>query len=149
MSKISKDSKILCLDFVKNELIQQGCKVNLISKKGNQSPEVSVITAKNKKLIIQIKMSGNPEPCWLLNKRAETLIGDDLLYVFINLLELNSQPNFYIVPSRVVAEFCKESHLLWLSEEKRTGDKRKDSQMRKFYDHENQYLNNWHPISLN
>jgi hypothetical protein len=40
---------------------------------------------------------------WLLNKRAMHDVSKSLFYVFVNLKEEGYRPDFYVVPSRVVA----------------------------------------------
>ena len=97
---------------------------------------------------LQVKTNSSGKPEWILNKKAETFVADNHLYVFVSLKEIGERPNFYIVPSNVVATFVTESHSNWLSGLKRDGSPRKDSNMRKFLDTEGKYLEAWYLIDL-
>jgi len=41
---------------------------------------------------------------WILNKKSENYYTNNLFYVFVNLKEGNQRPDFFIVPSKIVAE---------------------------------------------
>lgn len=85
----------------------------------------------------------------ILNEKCENYHAKDLHYVFVNISEdQNKSPEFTIVPSKVVAEFAKESHSTWLKSPKKSGQPRKDSSMRKFIDIEEKYLNRWDLLGL-
>ena len=67
-------------------------------------------------------------------------------YVFVSLTLEN--PKFFVVPSKVVANYIKTKHANWLKVKKRDGTRRKDSSMRKFRDDEEKYLNRWDLLGL-
>lgn len=102
----------------------------------------------SKSRAIQVKSSNNESKAWVLNKKSELSFSDNLFYVFVNLKTVDSRPDFYIVPSKVVAKFVKESHASWLSSPSKTGKVRKDSAMRKFNDYTNGYLEKWGSLGL-
>ena len=102
----------------------------------------------SKSRAIQVKSSNNEAKAWVLNKKSELSFSDNLFYVFVNLKTVDSRPDFYIVPSKVVAKFVKESHASWLSSPSKTGKIRKDSAMRKFNDYTNGYLEKWESLGL-
>ncbi len=102
----------------------------------------------SKSRAIQVKSSNNEAKAWVLNKKSELSFSDNLFYVFVNLKTVDSRPDFYIVPSKVVAKFIKESHGSWLSSPSKTGKVRKDSAMRKFNDYTNGYLEKWESLGL-
>ncbi len=97
---------------------------------------------------LQVKTNSSGKPDWMLNKKAETFAANNHYYVFVSLAEIGKRPDFYVVPSNVVAAFVTESHAYWLALPKRDGSPRKDSSMRKFLDPEGKYLEAWHLIDL-
>ena len=61
----------------------------------------------------------------------------------MHISDLDRLPKFYLVHSKVVSKYVKDSHSFWLNLK---GDKVKDSDMRKFrieIDDPNNYENNW------
>jgi Holliday junction resolvase-like predicted endonuclease len=54
---------------------------------------------------IQVKTNQNSKNYWLLGEKNEKLTSKQLFYVFINMNNNTEQkPEFYIVPSKIVAE---------------------------------------------
>ncbi|MEQ8927504.1 MAG: hypothetical protein RLO81_16930 [Fulvivirga sp.] len=102
----------------------------------------------SKSISIQVKTNSNGANKWILNKKSEDYYSENLYYVFVAIRELGTRPNFHIVPSKIVASFIKEKHKTWLSGNKRDGSRRKDSNMRKFIDSSNQYLENWDILGI-
>ncbi len=76
-----------------------------------------------------IKNSKDWGPCieWILSQNVENNNSKDLFYIFVILDEKQNQ-RFFIIPSKIVSEYCKKEHLHWLS----GGEKRKTSGMRTF-----------------
>ena len=97
---------------------------------------------------IQVKTNSDGSATWLLNKKAETFSSDNHFYVFVALAEFGKRPCYYVVPSRVVADYTRRSHEKWLSSPKKDGSPRKDSTMRKFKDPDGEYLERWELIAL-
>jgi hypothetical protein len=56
---------------------------------------------------------------------------------------------YYIVPSKIVAKYVKESHANWLAGTSKSGKARNDSSMRKFDDLEGKYFEKWDLLGLN
>ena len=82
---------------------------------------------------IQVKTNQGSRLGWLLTKKAEDYYDDNLFYVFVNLND-GGQPDFYVVPSKVVANAVKESFEWWLRTPGRRGQTRRDNPMRMFAD---------------
>lgn len=76
-----------------------------------------------------IKKSKEWGPCieWILGQNVENNNSKDLFYIFVILDEKHNQ-RFFIIPSKIVSEYCRKEHLHWLS----GGEKRKTSGMRTF-----------------
>lgn len=62
-----------------------------------------------KQFAIQVKTTGFKQKVWTLGVKNEELIGDNIIYIFVALNELDV-PEYHIVPSYIVAKTIKESH---------------------------------------
>lgn len=100
----------------------------------------------SKHVSIQVKTSKTCGNSWILDKKSEEFFSPNHFYVFVSLNLKN--PKFFVVPSKVVADFIKTNHANWLKNKKRDGTNRKDSSMRKFQDDEEKYLNRWDLLKL-
>ncbi|MCX6757685.1 MAG: aspartate ammonia-lyase [Candidatus Nomurabacteria bacterium] len=100
-----------------------------------------------KTVSIQVKTASNIKSTWILGDKSEKDYSPNLFYVFVSLHD-NLPPEYYIVPSKIVADFTTKSHRDWLSSLSKTGKKHKDSNMRKFIDLEKKYLNKWSILGL-
>lgn len=69
----------------------------------------------------------------LMGKKAETLIDDNLFYAFVRLNMPDDVPEFWIVPSNIVASVIKKSHEIHLETPKKDGSAHKDVPMRMFH----------------
>ena len=66
---------------------------------------------------------------WIMSKKHETLIDRSLFYCFVNLAEKDGASfRFFIVPSKVVAEYVSAQHELWLGDD----PTHKDTSIRSF-----------------
>jgi hypothetical protein len=101
----------------------------------------------NRSVGIQVKTSQYPKAVWLLNKKAESLVDEDLFYVFVRLNGLGA-PKFHIVPSSVVAEYTRRTHEAWLKRPGRDGQDHRDNPQRKFADEDEQFLDRWDWLGL-
>ena len=82
-------------------------------------------------IAIQVKASEKRQRSFLLNKKCEDIIGDHIFYVFISLNGMEN-PEYFIVPSAIVAKTVKERHVRWLETPGRKGQVHNDSSMRRF-----------------
>lgn len=134
--------------FVAAELSRQGhiASITLRNTKG-----VDVLCSNSdatKTIGIQVKTNGSSYRSWILNKKAEDYFADNLFYIFVNLNDGKQHPNFFIVPSKVVAKYTKEGHAKWLKTPGKKGQKHNDTQMRKFNDPKEKFLNRWDLLNL-
>src|SRR5205085_7281333 len=72
---------------------------------------------------IQVKTNQDEARKWILSKKAEIDLAENLCYVFVSLNGL-AAPSFHIVPSSVVAAFVTDAHRNWLAGSKRDGTQR-------------------------
>ena len=99
---------------------------------------------------IQVKTTSNSSKSWPLNVKNETIEGDNIVYFLVSLNDLG-EPEYHIVPSKIVAKTIREDHAKWLATPGRKGQKHNDNSIRKFSDPDDKYLDNWSclsPVSL-
>ncbi len=96
---------------------------------------------------IQVKTSQGRRAHWLLNKKAEADLAENLFYVFVCLPKVES-PVFYVVPREVVVRYVRESHRKWLGTPGRGGRRHVDNDMRNFKDPEGSYKDRWDLLGL-
>lgn len=102
----------------------------------------------SKTINIQVKTSGKNTRGWMLNKKAEDMNDKNMFYILVRLNSINQRPSFHIVPSADVANSVKTGHAEWLKTPGRGGKKHKDTNMRKFEDADNEYLDKWELLGL-
>ncbi len=83
-------------------------------------------------------------PSWMLGEKADNYFSENLFYIFVLLKEGDKRPDFYIVPSKSVADHTKFSHIEWLKK----GRSNKFSKIRKFCDKTKRYLERWDLLGL-
>jgi len=75
---------------------------------------IDIIASKDNKTIhIQVKTNSYGKTKYLLSKANENLASEKLYYVFVTLKEENTRPDFYVVPSKLVADYIKRTHEHW------------------------------------
>jgi len=100
--------------------------IALVTTRNTEAIDI-LATKEGKQREIQVKTRFKSKSRrWLLSKKAETLVSPSLFYVFVNLLEENERPEYYVVPSNVVADYVAGTHKIFLQK----GGK--DSNMRQF-----------------
>ncbi len=98
---------------------------------------------------IQVKTSQNRNKEWILRKEADNYFNDNLFYVFVDLKDENSPPEFHIVPSETVARRAKEEYEEWIKlPNAKTGKPKKGGTMRWFTDYDNEYRGKWDKLGL-
>jgi hypothetical protein len=103
----------------------------------------------NKSVGIQVKSTKYSNTrSWMLNEKAEDYYADNLFYVFVNLKEKDQRPDFFVVPSGIVARYIKRSHKNWIKKPNRKGGKHKDTSLRRFFDKKGEYLERWDLLKL-
>jgi hypothetical protein len=129
--------------FVAGELSRRGyiASITLRNTKG-----VDILCSSSdtiKTAAIQVKTNRGSTRKWMLTKKAEDNFADNLFYVFVTLNNNQKSPNYFIVPSDIVAEYVKTSHSTWLNTPGKNGKKHNDSSVRNFHDYEEEYLDRW------
>lgn len=96
---------------------------------------------------IQVKTNQGSGKEWILSKKAEDEIAENLFYVFVN-LNGGATPEYHVVPRQVVSKYVRESHQNWLKTPGKGGRAHVDTPMRKFADREGSYLGRWDLLGL-
>ena len=87
-------------------------------------------------------------PKWILSEKAESYYADNLFYIFVNLKGGHERPDYYIVPSKIVAQYIRSGHREWLKAPGKKGQRHRDSAIRNFRDPERHYLDKWELLAI-
>lgn len=96
---------------------------------------------------IQVKTKQGSQPAWLMNKKAECDIAENLFYVFV-LIDALDAPQYYVVPRSIGATFVRNSHKEWLAAPGKSGQPHIDTDMRQFKNPQGIYKNRWDLLGL-
>lgn len=136
--------------FVAAELSKRGYLAS-ITLRNTKGVDILCSNADASKSVgIQVKTNKFSRRSWVLSKKAEDNSADSLFYVFVNLNldDADKSPEYFIVPSRVVAKYTLDSHKKWLATPGKNGVKHNDSTMRHFIDEEEKYKDQWKLLGL-
>lgn len=135
--------------LVAGELSRRGYVASITLRNTRGIDIVATNKDASKSVGIQVKASAGNRRGWILNKKGEDFYSDTLFYVFVNLNGNYERPNFFIVPSKIVADYIKHGHAEWLKAPSKKGTPHRDTTMRLFCDKESQYLERWNLLRLN
>lgn len=132
--------------FVAAELSRMGYMASLTLRNANIDIQVSNDDA-TRYIGIQVKTNHNDRKTWLVGKKAEEYHAENLYYIFVNLKDKHSRPDYYIVPSKIVAKQVKDSFEQYKKTRSKSGKPRdENATMRNFWDKEGKYLEKWEII---
>ena len=134
--------------FVAAELSRKGfiASITLRNSKG-----VDILASNfeaSRSVAIQVKTNQGSKRGWLMSSKAEGFYSENHFYVFVNLNGLAGSPEYFIVPSKTVAEYVTTRHAAWLATPGKKGRVHQDNSIRKFSDPEGKYLNRWDLLGL-
>ncbi len=133
--------------FVAAELSRRGYVASL-TLRNTRGIDILASNADAKKSVgIQVKTKYGKKSQWLLNRKAETDIAENLVYVLVKVSGFDP-PEYHIVPRAVVAKYVSEGHKAWLARPGRDGKPHRDNAMRVFRDDENEYRDRWDLLGL-
>ena len=143
--------------YVAADLSQLGY-IATVTSRNAQGVDIFVSSSDGLKSVsIQVKTSGAEQRkrftrSWRMDKKHENLYSDSFFYVFVDLHEGNSKPDYYVVPSKVVAEYVRTSHAKWLQTPSKSGKIHEDHPHRLYeiYDDKiaEKYKDAWHLLGL-
>lgn len=128
--------------FVAGELSRRGYLASLTLKNTQGIDVLAASGDASRPVGIQVKTNQDDVREWLATKKVESQSAGSMFFVFVALVG-DGQPRYHVVPSRVVAEYCRRTHREWLAQPARKGQKHKDNDMRLFKDTTDRYLNRW------
>jgi len=120
----------------------KGVDILVTNQEINKLFKVEVKTTLAKPRIVKL-FSDKPFYSWPMSVKHESIIDEKLIYCFVHIEDADTIPRFFLVPSKVVAEYIKREHQFWLDSRK---GKVKDNPMRNFrieINDPNGYENNW------
>ena len=142
--------------FVAAELSNQGFIATVTSRNAEGIDILASRPDGSKAVSIQVKTSGALQRqhfrcSWIMGKKDEARFSENLVYVFVD-LQPSGKHDYYAVPSKIVADYIRESHQKWLRTPGRKGKQHKDTEMRQFDIADDatraRYLNNWENLGL-
>ena len=128
--------------FVAGELERRGFTVAVPMSNVKDFDILAINRTTYEQFAIQVKTTGYKQKKWTLSQKYETLVGDNIVYVFVSLNELDA-PEYHIVPSKIVAETITKEHRKWLETPGKKGQQRNDTNIRNFFDKDDIYLDRW------
>lgn len=129
--------------FVAGELSRRGFMAS-ITLRNNDSIDIHASTGEGKRLVaIQVKTNQSGSRSWALGVKSETLQADNLFYVFVSLKAENERAEYFIVPSKVVAERIKTEYTNWLMTPGKKGQAHNDNSIRNFSDRTGEFKDRW------
>ena len=128
--------------FVAGELERRGFTVALPMSNVKDFDILAINWKNYEQFAIQVKTTGYKQKKWTLSVRNETLVGDNIVYIFVSLNELDA-PEYHIVPSKIVADTISREYQDWLHTPGKNGQQRNKTDIRNFYDKDDVYLDRW------
>lgn len=128
--------------FVAAELERRGYSVAVPMSNTELFDILAFDRESHKQWAIQVKTTTSKNNTWVLSKKSETIEDKNIVYIFVKLNDLE-MPQYYVVPSAVVAKSVRDSHKNWLATVGKNGKPHNDNSIRKFSDLEDKYLANW------
>lgn len=133
--------------FVAAELLKRGY-LALVTMGNTKRVDIIATNSEGTKTVrIQVKSEKSKAHQWVLTAKAETEYADDLFYVLVSLGKPDERPDFFVVPSAVVAKRVRQNHKEWLDTPGRNGVAHRDNPMRKF-DKYDGYQDAWDKLGL-
>ena len=118
--------------FVAAELERRGFSVAVPMSNTPNFDVLAICRKNNKQVAIQVKTTKSGELKWMLDRKNESLEGENIYYIFVHLHELGT-PEYFIIPSNKVAKIVRDGHAYWLTQLDRKGNPHKDSNVRTFF----------------
>lgn len=119
--------------YIAHLLAKNGFKVN-VSLGRTEGFDLFVQNPNGINLVVSVKTTySNKSKFILMNEKAETLIDESLFYAFVRLNAPDGIPEFWIVPSTVVAPVIKEAYKIWLETPAKNGSVHNETSMRGFF----------------
>ena len=120
--------------YVLSQLLRRGW-IAALAPDGAPNMDILVTDENSDKLCaIQVKTRRDigSDKGWHMKPKHETMIINDLFYVFVDVGKRPSDPTIsYVLPSQVVADCIQRCHQVWLDTPGKYGQAHKDSNVRR------------------
>ena len=83
--------------------------------------DIIAINPNGKSIKLQVKTLYGDWIQWRMSPKNEKVGDKDLFYAFVRLNDLKKEPEYWVVPSNVVAKYIKCTHSKWLATPRRDG----------------------------
>ena len=132
--KISKNNIGVAGEFyMAHVLAKHNFKVN-VSLGRTEGFDLFIQNPQGENLTVSVKTTYSNESKFLLmNEKHETLIDESLFYAFVRLNMPDGVPEFWIIPSTIVAPVIKKAYKIWLETPARNGSAHNKTSMRDLY----------------
>lgn len=134
--------------FVAAELSRRGYVASLTLRNTRGIDILASNADASRSVGIQVKTSGRNRRRWMLSKKAEKDLAENLFYVLVLLGQDTLLPEFYIVPRAEVAKYVRESHAEWLRTPGKKGQEHRDTNVRQFDDPKGKFKDRWDLLGL-
>lgn len=94
--------------------------------------DILAVKQNGKTIKLQVKTLRGSGPQWRMSPHNGESIENDLFFAFVRLNNMEKEPEYWIVPSEVVAKYIRKTHKKWLDTPGRKGQKHKDGPWRSF-----------------
>jgi hypothetical protein len=133
--------------FVAAELSRRGFVASLTLRNTRGIDILASNRDATKSVGIQVKTCQGDTPDWMLTKKADDDVAENLFYVFV-CLPADSAPSYYIVPRKIVGDYVRRDHAIWKVTPGKKGQAHGDSDVRRFRDPEGTYKDCWDSLGL-
>lgn len=129
--------------FVAGELSRRGFMAS-ITLRNNDSIDIHASKGPGTRLLaIQVKTNQTGARNWPLSPKSENLEADNLFYIFVALKNIEVRPEYFIVPSKILAPKIKIEHETWLATPGKKGQAHANTDRRVFKDIKGDFLERW------
>lgn len=94
--------------------------------------DILAISPEGKNVKLQVKTLRGKGMQWRMSPKNEDIIEEDLFYAFVRLNDLEKPPEYWIFPSKVVADYVKGTHQKWKVTPRMDGKPHKETLARTF-----------------
>jgi hypothetical protein len=97
--------------------------------------DILTINPKGKTLKISVKTRFAEENVrrFPLSEKDELGASGDFFYAFVKLNKFNKEPDFWIIPSKIVSKIVADSHHYYINQKGRNGEMHNDSKLRNLW----------------
>lgn len=128
--------------FVAAELSRRGF-LAAITLRNSESIDIlanSILT--NKQICFQVKTSQRKRK-WPLSEKVEKDKSKNKIYIFVNLLDINSLPEYFLIDAISLSTIIEDGHKKWLLTPNKKNEAHNNTTFREFNDISGKYKNNW------